>query len=132
MKNRNLRCRPIQSMRNDLTKTMDMTIWPVLYQNGVFSRKYIIGAAPSSSKKKYFERKSNVFSQLRSTFMYVIAGIPQGRHAPSTKATLLSWLCFSTGVGTASMRSAYVVDLMAVLIVASPSIYAARHGCCKS
>ena len=32
-------------MRNDLTKTMDMTIWPETYQKAVFSRRYIIGVA---------------------------------------------------------------------------------------
>ena len=39
IKIRNFRHRLIQSMRNDLTKTMGMTIWPETYQKVLFYRK---------------------------------------------------------------------------------------------
>ena len=47
---RNFRRRPIQSMRNDLTKTMDMTIWPETHQKGMFLRKYMFGVWPGGMR----------------------------------------------------------------------------------
>ena len=52
IRNHNFRRRPIQSMRNDLTKTMDTTIWSETYQKGVFFINLCLGSPRRESRSE--------------------------------------------------------------------------------